>query len=194
MLEEKINQSKARGLNVSVAESLLKDVKAKIKEIEELIAKGNYTAASQLLPMVKFLIGNTIIALQEAEKGVVKKINLLNCVLIGVGIAAALFLAYLFWPVEVGYKTEKKEYVPKKIIAPDKRLKSIWSIVKFSVERRKTKLDRLKSFIEKLKVKKKKPEEKKEVVETKVIEKEEEIKKAEEEWRKLYEKHKKEKK
>jgi hypothetical protein len=171
-LENEIDQAKARGINVTLAEKKLKELKSKIEEAENYIAKGDYLSAFNLFNTIKLLIGETKVELEKAKEAKAKAAplaipwNLIVPALIGIFVA--VLLIYLFWPVKSGYKPEEKRFIKEGGIAPTVRLEEI-----------KTKKESLLSWIVR-KIKGKKEEVR--IPEEKTVE---------EKWRELYEKYKK---
>jgi hypothetical protein len=121
-----INQSAASGVNVTIANSTFLQLKALIDQAQTHINNGDYNSALYLFGNIRTLFNTTRTqlnqALQEHEAKTWFKwptiklpTGMLLYVLIFGGIAAAVILAYLFWPV----KTEKQKptveplYVPK---------------------------------------------------------------------------------
>jgi hypothetical protein len=171
-LENEIDQAKARGINVTLAEKKLSELKSKIEEAENYIAKGDYLSAFNLFNTIKLLMGETKVELEKAKEAKAKAAplaipwNLIVPALIGIFVA--VLLIYLFWPVKSGYKPEEKRFIKEGGIAPTVRLEEI-----------KTKKESLLSWIVR-KIKGKKEEVR--IPEEKTVE---------EKWRELYEKYKK---
>jgi hypothetical protein len=133
-LEQELNQSKAQGANVSVAESKLAELKAKITQAENYIKQGDYNSAYLLFNSIKTLVDDVKSELQAAKKIIEeqKKWDWLNYVFIAIGVVVAGILAYLFWPTKTGYKyKEKKEFFIKPAMEKGEevwdRLKEKWS-------------------------------------------------------------------
>lgn len=124
-----INQSAEKGINVTLANATFFLLKALIDQAQTNINQGDYNSAYYLFDNIRTLFNTTRIQLNQAieeyeSKGLLGWLKwpviqlpsgmLLYLVIFG-GIAAAIILAYLFWPV----KTEKEKptveplYVPK---------------------------------------------------------------------------------
>jgi hypothetical protein len=128
-LENEINQAKANGINVNLAENKLSELKSKIKEAENYIAKGDYLSAYNLFNTIKLLIGETKIELEKAKEAKAKLPSSIipwNLIIpIIVGVIVVTFLIYLFWPVKSGYKPEERRFIKGGGIAPTVRLEEI---------------------------------------------------------------------
>jgi hypothetical protein len=105
-LEEKINASKAEGINVSSAESKLDELKTKIDEANGYIQEEDYFSVHMILSEIETLEAETRKELNKAlEKEEFE--SLMIYVIIGVCVFVAAVLIYLFWPV--GTKPRKDE-------------------------------------------------------------------------------------
>jgi len=171
-LENEINQTKAKGINVTLAEGKLAQLKSKIEEAESYIARGDYLSAYNLFDTIKLLIGEVKSELEKAKEAKAKvqqpttPWNLIIPTIVGV--ITVTVLLYLFWPVKPGYKAGEKRFIKEGGIAPTVRLEEV-----------KTKKESLLGWIAR-KIKGKKEEVR--IPEEKTVE---------EKWKELYEKYKK---
>jgi hypothetical protein len=176
-LENEINQTKAQGINVTLAEEKLAQLKSKIEEAENYIAKGDYISAYNLFNTIKLLIGEAKAELEKAKEAKAKVLpptipwNLIIPTIVGV--ITIIVLIYLFWPVKPGYKPEEKRFIKEEGIAPTVRVEEIKTKLKVK-PKKETLLTRI---IRKIK----KPKEEVKMPEEKTIE---------EKWKELYERYK----
>jgi len=128
ILETEINQSREKGINVTLAEQKLKELKANISQAENYTKVEDYFNANQLLPTIKSLIDDTRNELAKAKEIVSEahKKRVWIFVGIGGGLAAIGVIVYLFWPSK-GYHAEGKVYFSEKE-SLFKRLKTKLSI------------------------------------------------------------------
>lgn len=135
-LEEEINQSKQKGVNVTLAEAKLRELKSLIERAEDYINHGDYFSANQLLTDIKSLIDQVKQELEAAKEIKAKESRKKTFMWIGVGagVIVVVVLVYLFWPVK-GYQpgkyTWKEESVWDKLKID--KLKEKWS----KIEKRK---------------------------------------------------------
>jgi hypothetical protein len=101
-LEKEINQTKAQGLNVSLAEEKLNQLKTKIEQGENYTAKGDYFNAYLILKEIETLINDTKNELNKVKQIIKEeeRKSLIIYVVIGVCIVLIIILAYLFWPTK----------------------------------------------------------------------------------------------
>jgi hypothetical protein len=144
-----INQSIAGGKNVTVANATFFQLKALIDQAQSHVNLGDYNSAFYLFGNIRTLFNTTRTQLSQAlqEQGTgwfnlpsfVLPSGILFYVSIFGGIAAAVILLYLFWPVKTGEgkPTVEPQYTPKEekkkenVIA---MLKEKWS--KFSKQKK----------------------------------------------------------
>lgn len=101
-LEKEINQTKVQGLNVSLAEEKLNQLKAKIEQGKNYIANGDYFNAYLILKEIETSINDTRSELNKVKKAAEEARTRTRIIYISVGvcIAAVAALVYLFWPTE----------------------------------------------------------------------------------------------
>jgi len=97
-LEADLNASKLLGLNVSAAQIKLNQLKAKIDEAQAFINSGDYNSAYALFDTIKSLMNDVRTEIDNAKKTSLFGSDIIKYILIGGGVAAAVVLAYLFWP------------------------------------------------------------------------------------------------
>ncbi len=130
-LEEEINQSKAKGINVTLAEQKLNELKATISQAETYINQGDYFSAYQLFTDIKTLMDDTKSELAKAKAVVESGKKRFRWIIIGVGAAVIGIgvLAYMFWPTKPGYHQEKG-FTQKKEESLWDNLKEKWEKIK----------------------------------------------------------------
>ena len=137
-LETEINQSRDKGMNVTLAEQKLKELKSNISQAENYIKQGDdisYFNAKQLLPTIKSLIDDTKNELSKAKQIVseTQKKRIWIFLAIGGGVVALGVILFLFWPTK-GYHAEGKVYLSEKE-SLFKRLKTKLSIFRKKVKK-----------------------------------------------------------
>jgi hypothetical protein len=140
-----LNRSRDRGVNVTTAQELFVQLKARLEEAEGLRDRRNYFGAYQLLDDLKSLYNQTVTELVlakqafEAERAIAWWV----WVVIGVVVAVIAILAYLLWPAKPGYYPERREYVwrpPKKKRGIGRLNKVLFRVESEAVKRLKTRL------------------------------------------------------
>jgi hypothetical protein len=135
-LETEINQSRDKGMNVTLAEQKLKELKSNISQAENYTKVGDYFNANQLLPTIKSLIDDTKNELSKAKEIVSEAHKKRIWIFVGIGAGAAVLgvIVFLLWPTK-GYHAGGKVYFSEKE-SLFKRLKT-----KLSIFRKKVKND-----------------------------------------------------
>jgi hypothetical protein len=134
-LETEINQSRDKGMNVTLAEQKLEELKSNISQAENYTKVGDYFNANQLLPTIKSLIDDTTNELSKAKQIVSEahKKHVLIFIGIGAGVAVLGVIVFLLWPTK-GYHAEGKVYFSEKE-SLFKRLKKKLSIFRKKVKK-----------------------------------------------------------
>ncbi|MDI6798663.1 MAG: hypothetical protein QMD12_01535 [Candidatus Aenigmarchaeota archaeon] len=129
-LSTRINQLKAQGYNVDLAEAKLSELRVTIEQAENYIAQGDYFSAYQLLSSIKSLLEQTkeeLSKAQKEEKAAEQISSYITYALIAAGIVGAIILAYLFWPT--------KPYKPREEVW--ERLREKWELLGKKKEEKK---------------------------------------------------------
>ncbi|MEK6910028.1 MAG: hypothetical protein AABW61_03060 [Candidatus Aenigmatarchaeota archaeon] len=108
-LESKFNEVKDKINNTENVEQKINDLKAAIKQAGDYVNANDYFQAQQTFETIKALVGEVENQLKAAETGGVKVgvPSAIWMIVIGVIIVIVVgVLAFLFWPVRKGYKTE----------------------------------------------------------------------------------------
>lgn len=102
-LGNEINQSRIQGLNTSLAENKLAQLRAKIEQGESYMVNGDYFNTYLVLREIDTLINNTRTELSNVQQALSesRSMNLIIYIVIGVCIVVGSVLAYLFWPTKM---------------------------------------------------------------------------------------------
>jgi len=145
-LSDEFNKTKKEGKNVTEAQLKYDMLKAKLDQANIYLNNGDYFSAYQLINEIENLYSETKDALSRAA--ITPALSLSNIlgsgyltyILIGGGIAAGVFVAYLFWPT----KTPPPAYT----LGPSKP--SIGAAPKISITERLKFLKKIKEFFSKI--------------------------------------------
>jgi len=128
-LSDEVNAAKAAGINVSVAEAKLSQLRTAIEQAESYINNGDYFSAYQLFEQIEILSRAVETELNAAKQQSAEQTRFMWTIaaVAIVVVAVGSVLAYLFWPTKEIYAPGKKQYTSKAKDEEWSQLKEKWA-------------------------------------------------------------------